>query len=160
MVARDLAAPTLRNHAQADTCCDSCKPGAEGAAGFEGVEPAPCRQQGFLQRVVGIEGGPEHAIAMQVQAPAMRFHQLLECLPAAKHSLLKSLYIGHLSHALPCKEVHDSAGPSSCPPGDGKPVVCLPLKELENRSPAMPEVLIVTPAMGMSALGVSMQSAL
>src|SRR5262249_46050356 len=54
---------------------DAVEPGPWRAAALEPAQPAPGPQERFLQRVLGVLDGAEHAVAVGVQLAAQRLHQ-------------------------------------------------------------------------------------
>ena len=68
---------------QAPVSGDLVQPGAHGGPFLEPVKPAPGRQQGFLQHVLGVLDRAEDPVAVQLQLAPVGLGELAERLPVA-----------------------------------------------------------------------------
>src|SRR5437667_180260 len=72
-IARSAALLALE-HVQADVGRDPVQPGPHRRASLELVPAAPRADKGILHRVFGVEGRPEHPVAVRRELAAVLFH--------------------------------------------------------------------------------------
>src|SRR5207302_10423519 len=100
-------APLLpAEHVEADVRRNPIQPGAQRRSAFEPIEPAPRTDERLLDRVLRLERGREHAVAVAVQLGTMELELLLE--PSANRGARR---LHATTRQVPLREV---AGRSVC----------------------------------------------
>jgi len=74
------AAPAARDCVQASVRGDAVEPGAKRNASFEPPDATPGAKERLLNQILGVVEGAEHAIAVQLQLPAVRCGETLKCI--------------------------------------------------------------------------------
>jgi hypothetical protein len=87
---QDLLRPS-RDRVQADVRRDPVEPGTERAATLELGQAAPRPQEGFLQGVLGVLQGAEHAIAVRVELCVVLPDDVTEGVLVARASCVQQL---------------------------------------------------------------------